>query len=219
MQKEAYELLALFMRYWFVFLMAFIVIRAVRWLYIERKAYIQTLRYLPDAGFIGEVAVGQKAYPLPREGAIGAHLHADIRIPELKRARFYFELAEGEGVLVLPNRHARRATLDGRALSRSAHALHDSYLQLGDITLRFRLFEGLNVPKRPLAYAAYEGDADITTAADAWGDAVPDGWVMPGQAVQPPQTSPDPWMADTREVVPYGQEGGARCETPDEGSF
>jgi hypothetical protein len=150
MQKETFELIAMFMRYWFTFLIVIITFRAIKWLLAERRAYRKTLRSLPDAGLIGELVDMQTghSYPLPREGVIGGGHAADIRLKHLKRIKVIFQLVESKGIKLHANCRHQSIALDGEELYSDQYALHGSRLNIGPYQLRFRLFVGLDIPIR-----------------------------------------------------------------------
>lgn len=198
MKPEVFELLAMFMRYWFVFLMLMIVFRCCKWLYNERKKYLRTLRYLPDAGFIGEAVDMEtgKSYPLAREGVIGSGRHADVRIRAFKRLRVYFELEEGLGVRLEPVGGNGRVTVDGESIQKEGYALHQSLMETPMGSVRFRLFEGVNVPAAAFV-SERRGDPDADAEEDAWAadDPLPQTFPPPayyqqayGEHAHPPQT-------------------------------
>lgn len=147
--SEAYELLALLMRYIFVLIGAIIVIRAYRWLRRDAKAYKREMRALPDAGLVGEMVnlrTGE-SQPLPYEGVIGSARGCDIRLkaPGVARRHAAFIFEPGKGLRIAPCR-GRRLLMEGVVLRGAAHALHGTQLQIGGEPLRVRLFAGLNVP-------------------------------------------------------------------------
>lgn len=159
MTQDSYQLLAMFMRYWFVFLMVMITFRAFRWLYKERREYRKKLKVLPDAGLIGELVdlrTGE-TYPLPREGYISGRRLADISLKGYRHQRIAFEFEAGKGIAVTPLRRGHCPQLDGDTLRGTAYALHGSVLDLGDRTLRFRLFAGLDIPAREMDYQDTDG--------------------------------------------------------------
>ena len=149
MQGDAYELLALFMRYIFVLIGILILWRAFRWLWRDARAYKKEMRSLPDAGLIGEIvelSTG-KRQPLPREGMMGSSRFCDIRVKGagVKRCHALFALEEGKGLQIVPQRGSK-VLMAGVMLNGPAHALHGTELQLGETALRVRLFAGLKVP-------------------------------------------------------------------------
>ncbi|MGI6738356.1 MAG: hypothetical protein ACOX54_03025 [Christensenellales bacterium] len=149
MARENYELLALFMRYWFVFLMLVISIRAVRLMAKERHEYKKLIDSLPDAGLIGEIVdiTTGNSYPLPREGDISNKAGADIRLIYLPRSlSIHFEFVPRKGIRLSPVKRNTTALMDGIPLYERPYALHGSYIQAGSYTLRVRLFEGVDVP-------------------------------------------------------------------------
>lgn len=170
MTQDAYQLLAMFMRYWFVFLMGMITFRALRWLHKEQREYRKKLKVLPDAGLIGElvdVKTGE-TYPLPREGYISGRRLADVSLKGYRHQHIAFELEKGKGVAVTALRRGHRPLLDGETLRGTAYALHGSVLELGDRTLRFRLFAGLDVPARDMDYQDAGGIYDGSLSPDMW---------------------------------------------------
>lgn len=149
MPSEAYELLALLMRYVFVFLGALILWRAYRWLRRDARTYKREMRSLPDAGLVGEIVdlkTGE-SQPLPREGIMGSARDCDIRVRGVgvRRRHALFAFEDGKGLRVTPQRGSS-VLMAGVELSGPAHALHGTQLQLGDALLRVRLFAGLKVP-------------------------------------------------------------------------
>lgn len=147
--SEAYELLALLMRYIFVLIGAIIVIRAYRWLRRDAKAYKREMRALPDAGLVGEIVnlrTGE-SQPLPYEGVIGSARGCDIRLkaPGVARRHAMFIFEPGKGLRIAPCR-GKRLLMEGVELRGAAHALHGTQIQIGGEPLRVRLFAGLNVP-------------------------------------------------------------------------
>ena len=55
MAGEAYEILALLMRYVFVLIGALVLLRAYRWMRRDARNYRREMRTLPDAGLVGEI--------------------------------------------------------------------------------------------------------------------------------------------------------------------
>ena len=154
MSGEAYELLALLMRYVFVAIGALIAWRSFCWMQRDARAYRREMRSLPDAGLVGEIvnlATGQ-SQPLPREGTIGSSRECDIRIKDsgARRQHARFEFEEGKGLKIIPARHSGML-LSGVELNVPGYALHGTQLQVGNTVLRVRLFAGLKVPQ-PAAY-------------------------------------------------------------------
>ena len=152
MSADAYEILALFMRYAFVVLGGLILLRAFHWLRKDQRMYRKELRRLPDAGYVGEMEdldTGQ-VWPIPREGTLGSSPLSDIRLFNrgIARRHLDFLFVDGKGLCLTPRRR-KKVTLDGARISRHAYALHGSILQAERATLGVRLFEGLNTPDSP----------------------------------------------------------------------
>ncbi len=88
MNANAYEILALAMRYVFAALMLLIVLRALIVTMVDSKRAAQLRRLNPKTGIIGELLVMESSgwarrgarYPVTLEGCIGASSRADIRI-------------------------------------------------------------------------------------------------------------------------------------------
>ncbi|MBQ9265163.1 MAG: FHA domain-containing protein [Clostridia bacterium] len=206
MASEAYELLALLMRYVFVLIGALVLLRAFRWMRRDAKNYRREMRALPDAGLVGQIVDlrNGKSQPLPREGDMGSSHECDIFIKGAgvlrHHARFAFE--EGKGVLITPSRHGK-TFLAGAELRAPGYALHGTQLQLGEAALRVRLFAGLKVPQ-PMAY---QPDAPLTDAplpydtqeeddASFFGDSFYPGPDIPAPFEFPdqPVTADDSWQ-------------------------
>lgn len=149
MASEAYEILAMFMRYIFVLIGALILFRAFRWMRRDARNYRREMKRLPDAGFVGEMVDMRsgKSQPLPREGLLGSSSACDIRVKGagVHRRHALFSFVDGKGLLVTPvMRH--RITMENVELTGPAYALHGTQLKIGECLLRVRLFAGLNVP-------------------------------------------------------------------------
>ena len=164
MDHNAYQLLALGARYWFVLLAAVLVWRGAAALLHEHYQRKKLLKKLPDAGMVGEMRDidNDRAYPLPREGVLGGGSACDIRLRGLCRRDINFAFVEGKGLLLTPCHSRGGVLLDGAPLGKGGYALHGAMLRVGGYTLRIRLFAGLNVP-RPAPYeehwhSAYEDE-------------------------------------------------------------
>ncbi|MBR1585397.1 MAG: hypothetical protein IJ662_07660 [Clostridia bacterium] len=201
MASEAYELLALLMRYVFVLIGVLVLIRAYRWMRRDAKNYRREMRALPDAGLVGEIVDLRtgKSQPLPREGDIGTSRECDIHIRGTgvlrHHARFAFE--EGKGMLITPVRPGK-TLMSGVEMRAPGYALHGTQLQMGSAVLRVRLFAGLKVPQ-PVPFqqdAAPWPDADAyplpyggdeeAAAFDSLTDTTPAPFEFPDQAAEAP---------------------------------
>lgn len=104
MTRNAYELIALAMRYFFAGMMLLIVLRAGRGALIDSRRAARLRRLSPMAGIVGELVVTEgdgrirrgMRYPVIREGLIGSSRRADlsIRHPSIRRRHAYFQLTE-----------------------------------------------------------------------------------------------------------------------------
>lgn len=195
MSGEAYELLALLMRYVFVLIGALILWRAYRWLRRDARSYRREMRALPDAGLVGEIVdlkTGE-SQPLPREGIMGSARDCDIRVrgAGVRRRHALFAFEEGKGLRVTPQGRGS-VLMAGVEPSGPAHALHGTQLQLGDALLRVRLFAGLKVPHP----AQFQEEAAFEEQADApWAD---------NGSVPPPFAAVD--VAEEDEPIQDGRE-------------
>ncbi|MHC1786165.1 MAG: hypothetical protein AB9880_03775 [Christensenellales bacterium] len=212
MASEAYELLALGMRYWFVLLGLAIVVRAGRWAWHDHRVYLRTLSKLPDAGYMGEIVnlASGEAQPLPREGVIGSGKTCDIRYRGLRRRELTFELREGSGVKLASCHRRHQIGLDGTTLAHSSFALHGSQLDLPGYRLRLRLFEGLDVPVREQRQGqeVFQGDTFIPSA---WDEGLELGDTFAGAADAMPSAPPSLWpmssaMDRGRTAGPLGED-------------
>lgn len=104
MNGNAYELIALAMRYFFAAMMVLIVLRAGRGALVDSRRAARLRRLSPSTGITGEliVTVGDgrirrgMRYPVIQEGVIGSSRKADISIrhPAVRRRHAYFQLTE-----------------------------------------------------------------------------------------------------------------------------
>lgn len=209
MANEAYELLAMLMRYVFVLIGVLILFRAYRWLRRDAKNYRREMKRLPDAGLVGEAVDlnGGKSYPLPREGTLGSASACDIRLRQNGVARRHasFAFENGKGLKITP--HLRgKVLLDGSEVRGYAHAIHGSQLQIGDALLRIRLFAGLNVP-HPVQY---QQNPVPENEEEEWpGDEMPAAFPMPGgiPAMEQEEAVPAWPMPGEQRETPYGYAG------------
>ncbi len=175
MSSEAYEILALFMRYVFVLIGGLIVWRSFRWLLKDHRAYQREMKSLPDAGLVGEMVNLRtgKSYPLPREGNIGSSRECDIRVKGkgVQRTHARFEFVDGMGLRVIPLRGCA-VKLGDRDVRGQGYALHGTQLKMGESLLRVRLFAGLKVP-HPAAYQQEPTNEDVFL------DATPENMATP----------------------------------------
>lgn len=153
-----YEIIALAARYWFVALVAVIVLVSFAWMWQDRRVDHRRRAELPDAGMIGylEVLAGSgelevgTLISVPREGILGAIRGCDVSIPApgVKAIHGDYEFLEGKGVLLRP-RKGCTLTVDGITLAHrsdiSAHPLpHHGVLTVGEVSLRLLLFAGIH---------------------------------------------------------------------------
>ena len=104
MSVDAFELLALTMRYIFAGLMVLIVLRAARGALVDSRRAARLRRLSPMTGISGELVVLDplpklprgRRFPVIREGMIGSSRRADVRIREksVRRRHLLFQLTE-----------------------------------------------------------------------------------------------------------------------------
>ena len=135
MSANAYEILALGMRYVFAALMVLIVLRGWRISVIDSRRARKLRRLSPETGIVGEFLVldgDERArrgmrYPVTLEGSIGSSRRADIRIRHSTvRARHAIYQMTNGGLYV--RGHARARISDATGLS-----LRETILKDGDI--------------------------------------------------------------------------------------
>lgn len=220
MSSEAYEILALLMRYVFVCIGLMIVWRSFRWLRRDTRAYHREMQALPDAGYIGEIVdlITGQAYPLPHEGTIGSSRTCDITVKGdgVARTHVRFEFEEGKGLKIIPLRH-RPLLVNGVEACRVCFALHGTQLQIGENSLRVRLFAGLNVP-HPAAYP--EPDAILPEGVywepfaqpeEAW--QLPPGYALENETDETEEMDAADWQSSAAPVgMPPKQYDGGYTE-------
>ena len=185
MSTNAYELLALAMRYVFVALIALIVARAWFGASVDSQRAARLRKLSPDTGIIGELLVtegGERAkpgmrYPLTLEGTIGSNRRADIRVRHHSvRGRHAIYQMTDEGLFV--RGHANLRVGDGAGHFGRELLLRDGdVLRVGDVALMLVLTDGGNpVPEthrhKPHRRARPDRGADEGFDANQDGDAL-----------------------------------------------
>ncbi|MBQ8161675.1 MAG: hypothetical protein IJ083_13145 [Clostridia bacterium] len=161
MSSEAYTVLALGMRYWFVLLGAVIVLRSFFLLSREHRERHRKLRHLPDAGMIGEMVVMEDGehvrrgdtFAVPWEGNLGKSRFCDVSLQEagITGVHLWFSFDRRDGLVLEPSNRCVCA-VNGKEISirspRHERTLgHGGYLEVGGALLRLRLFAGLDAKK------------------------------------------------------------------------
>lgn len=155
MSANAYEVLALAMRYVFAALMVLIVLRAWRISAVDSQRAKKLRRLSPETGIIGEMLVvdgGERArpgmrYPVTLEGTIGSGRRADIRLRHSSVAgrHAYYQMTEA-GLFVRGHAHSR--VRDGAGTPQRELMLEDGdILRVGRVSLMLVLTEGGNAPE------------------------------------------------------------------------
>lgn len=142
MSANAYEILALAMRYVFAGLMVLIVLRAWRLTMVDSARSKKLRRLSPDTGIIGEMLIldgGEKAktgmrYPVTLEGTLGSGARADIRVrhSSVRRRHAYYMMTE-KGLFIRGHANARLKA-DGRWV-REMYLRDGEELRVGRVTL------------------------------------------------------------------------------------
>ena len=155
MSANAYEILALAMRYVFAVLMVLIVLRAWRISVVDSRRATKLRRLSPDTGIIGEMLVvkgGERArpgmhYPVTLEGTIGSNRRADIRVRHSAvRGRHAFYQMTDEGLFVRGHANARIRDKFGRS-ARELLLQDGDILRMGDVALMLVLTDGGSEPE------------------------------------------------------------------------
>ena len=181
MSANAYEVLALAMRYVFAGLMVLIVLRAWRLSVVDSRRARKLRRLSPETGIIGEMLVvngGERArpgmrYPVTLEGGIGSARRADIRVRHSSvRARHAIYQMTDEGLFVRGHASARIRDGHGRA-ARELLLQDGDILRLGQVALMLVLTDGGSEPEemsrsilRKRRRAAREDEAPEENAFD-----------------------------------------------------
>ena len=155
MSANAYEILALAMRYVFAALMVLIVLRAWRISVIDSRRATKLRRLSPDTGIIGEMLVvngSERArpgmhYPVTLEGTIGSARRSDIRVRHSTvRARHAIYQMTEEGLFVRGHANARIRDKFGRG-AKELMLQDGDILRIGDVALMLVLTDGGSEPE------------------------------------------------------------------------
>lgn len=155
MNANAYEILALAMRYVFAGLMVLIVLRAWRISMVDSRRATKLRRLSPDTGIIGEMLVvngSERArpgmhYPVTLEGTIGSTRRADIRVRHSTvRGRHAIYQMTDEGLFVRGHANARIRDKFGRPV-REIMLQDGDILRVGDVALMLVLTDGGSEPE------------------------------------------------------------------------
>lgn len=172
MGADAYEVLAICMRYVFAALMVLIVLRAWRITARDGRRATKLRRLSPQTGIVGELMVmegGERArdglrYRVILEGSIGSGRRCDVRIRHSSvRARHALFQMTNDGLFVRSHAGARIA--DGHGIPQRELILHDGdLLSIGQVHLMLILAEADDTPdeleRRPLLRRRPREDAD-----------------------------------------------------------
>ena len=154
MSANAYEILALAMRYVFAALMLLIVVRAWRITAIDSRRARKLRRLSPDTGVIGEMLVvdgDERArtgmrYPVTLEGTLGSGRRADVRVRHSSvRSRHAFYQMTRDGLFVRGHASARLRDGAGR-VARELTLRDGDVLQLGAVKMMLVLSDGGGAP-------------------------------------------------------------------------
>lgn len=155
MSANAYEILALAMRYVFAGLMVLIVLRAWRISIVDSRRATKLRRLSPDTGIIGEMLVvngSERArpgmhYPVTLEGTIGSARRSDIRVRHSTvRSRHAIYQMTDEGLFVRGHANARIRDKFGRG-AREIMLQDGDILRVGDVALMLVLTDGGSEPE------------------------------------------------------------------------
>lgn len=143
MSANAYEVLALAMRYVFAGLMLLIVLRGWRTAVVDSRRARKLRRLSPDTGVVGELLVldgNERArrgmrYPVTLEGTIGSARRSDIRIRHSSvKARHAIYQMTNEGLYVRGHAGARIGDAVGQSL-RELKLSDGDVLRIGRVRL------------------------------------------------------------------------------------
>lgn len=172
MSADAYELLALTMRYVFAALMLLIVLRAARGAIADSRRAAKLRRLSPMTGICGELVVldplpklprGMR-YPVIREGMIGTSRRADVRIRNntVRRRHLLFQLTES-GLHLRTHAGARMRDAQGEPV-RELMLLDGDSFYIGNV----HLLLVLSVPELARQPHPAPSQEDALFEADDW---------------------------------------------------
>ena len=167
---EIYKVITQASRYLFAFFALMLLLFALSWLYDERRKRRERLRYLPEAGNIGEMVVIAGSdqlpvdtwFPIPREGILGSLRSCDLVVPcpGVHARHLAFSWQDGTGLIIKPFPGCE-TFVDGVSLitaekSEMPVMVHGSCLQVGSAVLRLQLLSALEHTNRPFTVTAPE---------------------------------------------------------------
>lgn len=156
MNANAYEIIALAMRYVFAGLMLLIVLRALLVTMVDSRRAAELRRLNPETGIIGEFLIMESAgwarkgasYPVTLEGSIGSSRRCDIRIRRngLHARHAYYQMTE-RGLYV--RGHANITLPDDDGTPRRERLLSDGdLLCIGRLEMMLVLYDASAAPGR-----------------------------------------------------------------------
>lgn len=166
MPKELYELIALSLRYFFIFILALIAFRCYFWQSKDKRAWKRFKKALPSAGFVGEIYVvygndklkANTRIDLPQEGVIGNSLICDVILPSknISKRQAYFRLDINEGLYLelLDNSEIMVDDLQLNKKHQKAYVLHGSELRLAEFKLKVFFYRDTGI--KPVSYVAHD---------------------------------------------------------------
>jgi len=165
---EIYKVIIQASRYLFAFFALMLLLFALSWLYDERRKRRERLRYLPEAGNIGEMVVISGSdqlpvdtwFPIPREGILGSLRSCDLVVPcpGVRARHLAFSWQDGTGLIIRPFPSCE-TFVDGVSLITAEKTdmpvmVHGSCLQVGSAVLRLQLLSALEHTNRPFTVTA-----------------------------------------------------------------
>lgn len=156
MTEAWYEIAAMSMRYVFLLLALAVLLKALRWMLRDARLRRQTMRRLPDAGYIGAFYVmsGESRrldagdeIRLPCEGTLGSARACDVCVPHPSvPARAAIFWLERDGLHMVPA-DPEGFCVDGASVGAGEEAvlLHGATVTAGEVMLQLRLFSGVEL--------------------------------------------------------------------------
>lgn len=144
------------MRYVFLLLALAVLLKALRWMLRDARLRRQTMRKLPDAGYIGAFYVmsGESRrldagdeIRLPCEGTLGSARACDVCVPHPSvPARAAIFWLERDGLHMVPA-DPEGFCVDGTSVGAGEEAvlLHGATVTAGEVMLQLRLFSGVEL--------------------------------------------------------------------------
>lgn len=158
MTEDLFRILSLSARYFFVFMLFFIVLRSYIWLKRDNASFKLYQKSVANAGVIGEAVVifggstlqTGKRFNIYREGIIGSGKNCDLQLNSrfIHKRQAYYRLETGVG-LYLELLHNGDISINAFEIDKNvknAYIINGSILKLADVAIQVFFYPGFSVP-------------------------------------------------------------------------